>query len=123
MKNKKINNMKYIDGKIHPEDSQTKDKKFEITTLEQLFSGTNLNRYHTLDPSEYESQLVEMNFADLREHAVKCGIIPRDVSQDKLKRQLLAEFNKYVSQYQKPSQKQRDIKVSKEVLDIMSTAR
>lgn len=121
MSRRKLTDLRQVDGKLHPED----EGKPEITTLDQLFGNTGLNKYKTLNATEYSAELNGMNTADLREHATKMQIIPRDISNERLKKQLLIEFNRFVASYNKPSSKsnQKNANVSKEVLDIMSRAK
>ena len=126
MPRKKLNQLKQIDGKIHAEendDSPLKETKFEPTTIQQILGDTGLQRYKTLDKDVYINQLGEMNLADLRNHATKVGIIPRDISTERLKKQLMAEFLRYVAGYQKPFVKSRFVKPTDEALKIMSAVK
>lgn len=113
MKNK-LNNLKQIDGKLHAEDS------FEPVTIAQVLGDTGLSKYNTLNEDEYRAQLSQMNLAELRGHATTVGIIPRDVSTERLVKQLVGEFNKYVSVYKRPQVKNKVVKPTKEVLAIMA---
>lgn len=120
-KNKKLNltDLHQIDGKLHQEDAST----FQPVTIAQVLGDTGLSKYSTLNLEEYKVQLNGMNLAELRSHATKVGIIPRDVSKERLTKQLANEFTKYVALYQKPSLKNRDVKPTKEILDIMSAVK
>lgn len=90
MSKKKLNNFKCIDGKVYITDSE--DKNERLKQVKDIFTRTFGSKYKTKDKIVYESELNIMNLADLRNHATQVGIVPRDVSADKLKRQLLAEF-------------------------------
>lgn len=120
----KLSQLKSIDGKVHPEDS---NKPFEPSTMDQLFnSNAGLTRYGTMDEEEYKEELDEMNLADLREHAVKvAGIIPRDVATERLKKNLVAEFKRYVGLYKKPNPIKKDLNknLEKQARDILSAAK
>lgn len=89
---KKINELIQTDGK---------KETFIATTLQQILGDNGFSKYGHLELDKYISQLKEYNLADLRKHAIKIGIVP-SMNRDRIERQLLIEFKKYVTMYQKP---------------------
>jgi hypothetical protein len=83
--------------------SQThgKEEKFEPTTLDQIWGDDGSNVYGTMEETNYEGTLDNMNLSDLQAHASRVGIIPIDNRQT-LRERLLREFRKHVSAYKKP---------------------
>jgi hypothetical protein len=87
---RKIQELEQIDGKA--------DKVVrEPTRMDTLF-GAIQNKYNTTDKQDYEKYINGMMVADLRNHAIKVGLIP-SYNTDRLKKQLLVEFDKYILGY------------------------
>ena len=74
----------------------------EPTTLDQIWGDTGLSKYRTLDASEYEIYLKQLNKSDLQRHAAEMGIVPVD-SREMLSNRLLKEFNRYVASFKMPT--------------------
>jgi len=89
---KKINELIQTDGK---------KETFVATTLQQILGDKGISKYGHLDVNRYSQQLKGYNLAELRNHAIKIGIVP-SMNRDRIERQLLIEFKKYVNMYQKP---------------------
>ena len=90
------------------------EDKFQPTTLDQIWGDDGTSRYRTQDEGEYKSQIDDMNRTDLHLHASKVGLIPIENSTQ-LKKRLIAEFKKHISQYRKPVFNQKPpLKLSKE---------
>ena len=68
-----------------------KEEKPLYSTLDQLWGDTGLQKYGTLDETEYSSQLKNMTKSDIQAHANKLGLIPID-NREELEKRLLKEF-------------------------------
>ena len=100
-----------------------KEEKFRPTTLDQIWGDTGLSKYNTLEESEYEDSLGEMNKSDLQTHATQVGIIPID-NRDMLTQRLVREFRNHVNSYRAPQErKQVNKTMSKEVRRILAEGR
>ncbi len=100
-----------------------KDEKFQPTTLDQIWGDDGLGRYGTMEETEYKGQLDEMTKTDIRAHAMKLGLVPVD-NRDLLVKTLLKEFNKHVSQFKKPVDKEsKSNDMSDEVRKILGEGR
>ena len=78
-----------------------KEESLEPTTLEQIFGYNEMARYNTMNASEYEARLLEMNRTDLESEARRVGaIIVEDTTR--LRNNLAKEFNGYVASLRKP---------------------
>ena len=84
--------------------SQThgKEETFEPTTLDQIWGDDGTAKYSTMDDSDYEGQLNDMDKADIQTHASQVGVIPVD-NTELLKQKLMKEFHKHVNQYRRPT--------------------
>ena len=105
--------------------SQThgKEEKFEPTTLDQIWGDDGSNVYGTMEETNYEGTLDDMNLSDLQAHASRVGIIPIDNRQT-LRERLLREFRKHVSAYKKPIHAvESPSHVDPEVMKILSEGR
>ena len=94
----------------------------EPTTLDQIWGDTGLSKYRTLDASEYEIYLKQLNKSDLQRHAAEMGIVPVD-SREMLSNRLLKEFNRYVASFKMPSASKPNQPVSDKVKKILSEGR
>lgn len=83
----KLSQLEQINGR----DEQTES---EPSTLDALFGGVGLGKYKTLDREAYARELDDYNTAELRNHAITIGLIPV-VNVNRLKKQLLVEFDKF----------------------------
>jgi hypothetical protein len=100
-----------------------KEEKFRPTTLDQVWGDTGHSKYSTLEESEYEDSLGEMNKSDLQTHATQVGIIPVD-NRDMLTQRLVREFRNHVNSFRAPSEsKQANRTMSKEVSRILAEGR
>lgn len=83
--------------------SQAHGKKetFEPTTLDQIWGDEGTTKYGTIDESVYQERLNDFSRVDLQAHAVTVGLIPID-NAGQLRKRLLVEFKKHVSQYKIP---------------------
>ena len=77
------------------------EKKFEPTTLDQIWGDDGTSEYGTLDYESYKSKVFDMNMSDLQAHASRVGIVPID-NRNMLTDRLLREFGKHISSFQKP---------------------
>jgi len=100
-----------------------KEEKFRPTTLDQIWGDTGHSKYNTLEESEYEDSLGEMNKSDLQTHATQVGIIPVD-NRDMLAQRLIREFRNHVNSFRAPLESRQSNKtVSKEVRKILAEGR
>ncbi len=83
----KLTDLEQMDGRLV-------EKETIPTTLDALFGGIGFGKYNTLDKNEYVQELDNFNTAELRNHAIKIGLIPI-ASVQRLKKQLLVEFDKF----------------------------
>lgn len=102
----------------------SKTKKFQPTTLEELWGEVNDKKYHTLDSEEYERYLNEdLNSAEVREHAIEVAHIQPGTSMERTKNRLVLEHKKYVQALNLPNdypELPKEKPVTKEILKIMS---
>ena len=109
-KTKKMENMTQAHGKV---------EEFEPSTLEQIWGADGMDTYNTLEVGEYEDQLKGMAKVDMQAHATKVGLIPID-NMDILKQRLVKQFKNHVATYRRPKQvKSNDLRLSKEVKNIL----
>ena len=94
----------------------------EPTTLDQIWGDSGLSKYRTLDASEYEIYLKQLNKSDLQRHAAEMGIVPVD-SREMLSNRLLKEVNRYVASFKMPSANKSTQPVSDKVKRILSEGR
>ena len=119
---KKLHELKNIDGKIRAEEEQD-NPQYEITSLDQLWHGdaVGFSKYQTMDLDEYQTQLTEMNSAELRKHAVEVAHVVPAISRERLEKRLVLEFQKHVNGYRIPKVSQKkDKEPSKAALRIMA---
>lgn len=112
MKNrsKKLNELNQTHGKI--EDTQHK-------TLDQIWGDDGSSKYKQQTEELYLSYVSDLNKSDLQAHANKLGLIPVD-NRELLTKRLLSEYKKFMSAYKIPAQTQNEIKLSKDVKNILS---
>ena len=115
---KSLKNLNQTNGR-----DETKTKKFETTTLEQLFGEKDgSERYNTMNTEEYERYLnEELNPAEIRRHAVEVAHIAPSTSLERTKNRLITEHKKHVAAFtQEALQPKKDPKPDKELLKIMA---
>lgn len=89
-KKQNLEDLSQTHGKVESSD--------KYQTLDQIWGDDGLNKYKTLDINQYERELDDMDSADLKNHAVKIGLIPVD-NRATLTKRLLTEFQKHVNLY------------------------
>ena len=114
---KKIEELKQTDGK---------NETFKPTLLSQIWGDTGMGRYKTLNKDEYTKTIKSMNLADLRKESIRVGIVP-NMHRERLEKQLLVEFQRFVNLYQKPTSGSEPPNVNsdkvKKALDILSAVK
>lgn len=106
----KIGDLNQTHGKI---------EGFEPTTLEQIWGSDGTETYSTMEENEYLDQLNGMAKVDMQAHATKVGIMPID-NMEMLKGRLVKQFKSHVNAYRKPiTQTRKDIKLTKELRNIL----
>ncbi len=111
----KLSDLEQINGR----DQRT---EMEPTSLDALFGGSGLGKYSTSDTDEYINQLNNFNTAELRNHAIKIGLIPI-VNINRLKKQLVTEFNKFTlvaKNNTKPKSRVIDVDKQSAALKVMA---
>ena len=104
-KSKKVSEMSQTDGMAMDE-----TRKYEPTTLDQIWGDDGTGKYKTLDASVYERVLDNMSKADLKAEAVRVGLLPID-NLTQLRARLSREFTAHANAYRKPpEQNANDIK-------------
>ncbi len=95
-----------------------------LTRLDQIWGDDGLQKYKTLEKSEYEESLRNMNTAELRNHASKLGIMPV-ANRDRLLKRLVIEFAKHVSLFKAQpltSAKQGSVRVAGSKQEVSAAA-
>lgn len=114
---KKLIELNQVDGK---------NEKFMPSTIAQIFGESGLSKYKTLDETIYTKEIKSMNLSDLRNHAIKIGLMPNK-ERERLEKQLLIEFRKHVHLFQKPDAifdpKKMSAEERKTALDILSAVK
>lgn len=114
----KLQDKLQIDGKLDEATARPLDR---VRTLDQLLGNTGLSKYGTLDEAIYQSQLDEMNMADLHKEAISNSLVPNTNRQTLIKR-LLHEFNKHAALFQEPP-KVKNPPVGKDIMKILAEGR
>ena len=91
----KLDEMGQVDGKVQEEESYTP------STLDQVFGDDGTSKYKTLNDDVYKTVLDNMSKADLKNEAIRVGLLPIDNMQQ-LRIRLLREFRAHASSYKKP---------------------
>lgn len=116
-KSKKIEELNQTDG-MAIEEART-----QPTSLEQVWGDDGTYKYKTLAESEYIETLSEMSKADLKQEAIRVGLLPID-SMEQLKNRLGKEFRAHAMKYNKPKvDDNQNEEVSAEARKILSEGR
>jgi len=110
---KKLNDMTQTHGKI---------ENYELKSLDQILGNDGTSKYKTLDLEKYTEYLHDLNKSDLQAHAIKIGLLPTD-SRETLIKRLVKEFTKHTSLYRVPKQEINDVKLTKNLKDILAEGR
>lgn len=107
----KLSDLEQADGRLI-------EKNNNSIKLEVLLGADGMGKYGTLDKTQYISNLEKFNTAELRNHAIHAGLIPiADINR--LKKQLLVEFDKYSLAYKSPTKyNTREISKDKQKLGL-----
>tara|TARA_B100000287_G_scaffold58521_2_gene51420 strand:- start:1281 stop:1700 length:420 start_codon:yes stop_codon:yes gene_type:complete len=98
-------------------------QKYEPTTLDQVWGDDGLSKYNTMDPTEYAQRVNAMGLADLKNEAIRVGLLPVD-NTDQLRDRLKNEFMGHVNSYRKPLHNPKKPFIpSDEVTDILKEGR
>jgi hypothetical protein len=98
-KKRKLDSVKQTHAKV--------EKKFQPTTLDQIWGDDGTSEYGTLDYEKYKEKVFDMNMSDLQAHASRVGIVPVD-NRNMLTDRLLREFSRHASTYSKPVEASAD---------------
>lgn len=92
-----LKDMSETDGMSIDETSET-----QPSTLDQVWGDDGTSLYKTMDINVYEQVLGNMSKSDLKNEAVRVGLLPIDNMQQ-LTARLIREFKVHVSSYKRPS--------------------
>jgi hypothetical protein len=81
-------------------------KRFEPTTLNQIWGDDGMTKYKTLDAKEYEEGIRAMGKSELQMHSTEIGLIPVD-NRETLTSRLVREFRRHVASFTVPSQSKK----------------
>lgn len=101
-----------INGKIEEE-------QFVPNTLDQLWGTNSSLGYNTTDLDEYKRQINSMTTADIREEAVRRGLMPSH-NLERTKTRLVIEFQKYINSCRRTPVLKIEKKDTSEIEKIMS---
>lgn len=82
-------------------DGMTRDEEHEPATLDQVLGDDGVSKYKTLNNDVYKEVLENMSKADLKNEAIRVGLLPID-NILQLRIRLLREFTAHVSSYKRP---------------------
>ena len=100
-------------------DGMVQGDNHEPSSLDQVWGDDGTSKYKTLDIDTYEKVLANMSKSDLKNEAIRVGLLPID-NMDQLRARLVREFNTHVASYKKPSQSSGKIQVyDEEVMKIL----
>lgn len=94
------------------------EKEVNYKSAAQLLGDTGLTKYGTLDRAEYEAKLREFNTGDLNRYAIDHGVKPIHNREMTIKT-LLAQFQKHANNFIVYDAKKYDVKVDKELEDLL----
>lgn len=121
----KLKNKKTLSSKIQVNGRDENKENTSPMDLNSLLGFNGNQKYGTLDREVYENQLNSFNVAELRNHAIRAGLIPiSDITR--LKKQLLIDFDKHVLKAKNPTKKlppQLNGKNREEALKILSAVK
>ena len=111
-KKRKLDNLTETDGMA------VEEEKYEPSSLDQVWGDDGLSKYNTLDQKKYDEKLGDMSKADLKQEAIRVGLLPID-NMEQLKLRPQKQFKVHASSYKRPFKTYTPTKVSKEVQKIL----
>tara|TARA_R100000808_G_C2041941_1_gene81170 strand:+ start:183 stop:581 length:399 start_codon:yes stop_codon:yes gene_type:complete len=98
-------------------------QKYEPTTLDQVWGDDGLSKYQTMDSKVYEAKVSKMLLADLKNEAIRVGLLPVDNSE-MLKDRLMREFTIHTNSYRRPTEGgSQPPQISEDIEDILKEGR
>jgi hypothetical protein len=88
------------------------------STLDQVFGDEGTSKYKTLNDGVYEQVLTNMSKADMKNEAIRVGLLPID-NLEQLRHRLMREFRAHASSYRRPPVKLREGRLSDESRKIL----
>ena len=82
-------------------DGMDQNQKYEKTSLDQVWGDNGVSEYRTLDAEVYAKTLNNMSKSDLKQEAIRVGLLPID-NVDQLMGRLMRQFSSHVSSYKAP---------------------
>lgn len=102
-------------NKVNFEQTHGMDESAPIT-LDQIWGDTGSAKFQTLDETEYNNRLQEMNLSDLQAEAYRIGLIPIH-NREQLTSRLMREFRRHCSEYSNSTIKKINSRSSVEDFD------
>ena len=100
-------------------DGMDQNQKYEKTSLDQVWGDNGVSEYRTLDAEVYAKTLDNMSKSDLKQEAIRVGLLPID-NVDQLMGRLMRQFNSHVSSYKAPKPIQSNkVNLSDEAIRIL----
>ncbi len=100
-------------------ESKSKEEKYVPSTLDQVWGDDGTSQYKTMDTKVYEGSLATMSKADLKQEAVRVGLLPID-NIEQLRIRLAKQHRTHVSSYKHPQvSTKKQIAMSEEVKRIL----
>ena len=100
-------------------DGMDQGETYEPSSLEQVWGDDGTDKYKTLDINTYEKVLANMSKSDLKNEAIRVGLLPID-NHEQLRSRLTREFNAHVASYRKPDNPNNQVQLyDEEVMKIL----
>jgi len=100
-------------------ESSGEKQKYVPSTLDQVWGDDGTSQYKTMDTEVYADSLTVMSKADLKQEAVRVGLLPID-NVEQLRIRLTKQHRTHVSSYKRPqASAQKQIAMSQEVKRIL----
>jgi len=100
-------------------DGMVQEENYEPSSLDQVWGDDGTDKYKTLDINTYEKVLANMSKSDLKNEAIRVGLLPID-NHEQLRSRLTREFNAHVASYRKPDNPNNQVQLyDEEVMKIL----
>ena len=100
-------------------DGMVQEENYEPSSLDQVWGDDGTDKYKTLDINTYEKVLANMSKSDLKNEAIRVGLLPID-NHEQLRSRLTREFNAHVASYRKPDNPNNQVQLyDEEVMKLL----
>lgn len=93
-------------------------ESYEPSSLDQVWGDDGLSKYQTMDHEKYQEKIDDMSKADLKNEAIRVGLLPID-NMVQLKLRLERQFRVHIGGYKKPFKTYTPTRASREVQKIL----